>query len=142
MIAEVVILATLSQIILPPPPPLPLPPLPPLPPPPCLIQPCLPPPPLPIPPPGDDPPILVGKLTLTRDGKKYVIAKWPPATDDVGVWGYRIYRDGNVVARKPADVHRARLLLPCGAHRYRVEAVDTVEQVASLSRRVTRTCPP
>jgi hypothetical protein len=142
MIVELVAALALAPAQLPPLPPLPPLPIPPLPPPPaaCLIPPlppiCLPPEPIP---PSDDPPRLE-ELELRRDGAKHVVLTWPAATDDVGVWGYRLYRDGNYIARFPADRRRARLLLPCGAHSYRVEAVDTVEQTASRSRRVVRRC--
>ena len=121
--------------------PVPLPTLPPLPPPPPL---CLEPPLPPIcitepPPPGDDPPKLPDAVTVTREGKEIVL-RWKAATDDVGVWGYRIYRDGNLIQRKAKTARRAIVRFPCGKHSFRVEAVDTVEQTASRSVHVRRPC--
>ena len=138
-----VTLALWAPLQLPPIPPLPpLPvPIPPLPPPPVCLEPPLPPlclPPEP-PPPGDDPPRLADELELRREGK-YVLLSWRPATDDRGVWGYRLYRDGNYLGRRTAHVRHVRLSLPCGSHSFRVEAVDTAEQTASRSVRVVRRC--
>jgi len=154
MIAVLAVALALAPAQLPPPPialpcvPLvdpgcPLPnPLPPPPPPPdaCLPLPlppiCLPPMP---PPKGDDPPKLPDELAASKGGG-YVVLTWKPATDDVGVWGYRIYRDGNLVARKAAGATRVRLRLPCGRHSFRVEVVDSTEQTASRSLTARRVC--
>jgi hypothetical protein len=80
-------------------------------------------------------------VKVAKSGK-YVTLDWPPGRDDILVWGYLIYRDGNVIARKPADVTKAKLVLPCGRHSYRVEVVDSAEQTASRSVRVSRPCQP
>lgn len=139
-VASVMAAFVIGQLPLPPlPPPPPLPPLPP--PPPACLEPPLPPLCLPNPPapPGDDPPRLPDSVTAKREGK-YVMLTWKPATDDRDVWGYRLYRDGNLVARKPETVHHAKLSLPCGRHGFRVEAVDTVQQTASRSAWARRPC--
>lgn len=111
-----------------------------LPPLPCLPQP-LPPVCLPgLPPTGDDPPRFEGEFALEPVGGGRVVATWPAASDDGGLAGYRLYRDGNYLGSRGPGATRARLRLPCGWHRYRVEAVDTSGQTASLSARVLRRC--
>jgi hypothetical protein len=136
-----VVLALTPAQLLPPLPPLPPPPIP-LPPPPelCLLPPlppiCLPPEPVP---PSDDPPIFEGKLTAERKSR-YVRLRWPLARDDVGLAGYRIYRDGNYLGRRGPLVLTVRLVIPCGSHRYRIEAVDSAGQTASLVVHSRRRC--
>jgi hypothetical protein len=136
--AAAAVLALAPLQLLPPLPPLPLPPLPPLP---CvpLVDPDCPVVPGPPPPPGDDPPRLRGPVAASKaDG--WIAITWRPATDDRQLWGYRLYRDGNIVARRGAEATAARLRLPCGRHRYRVEAVDSAEQTDSRSLVARRRC--
>jgi hypothetical protein len=119
-----------------PPPPIPLPPPPDL----CLVPPlppiCLPPEPIP---PSDDPPSFQGELSAARKGR-YVRLRWPLARDDVALAGYRIFRDGIYLGRRGPLVLTVRLVIPCGRHRYRIEAVDSAGQTASLVVHSRRRC--
>jgi len=122
-------------------PPIDLPPLPvpPLPPPPCipLIDPgCVPPVPAP---PGDDPPVFPDTLTATKDDG-YIVLRWKPARDDITLAGYRFYRDGDYIGRRGPTITHVRLRLPCGRHRFRVEAVDSADQPASRGVTIRRRC--
>lgn len=106
------------------------------PPPPPPPPPGEPPPP---PPPSDAPPVFNKPLEVVKRTAK-VVLEWQRATDDEGMWGYRLFRDGRYLGSRKRTTLRATLKLPCGWHRYRVQAVDLAAQVASVSARVRRAC--
>jgi hypothetical protein len=70
--------------------------------------------------------------------RRTVLITWDPAKDE-GPVRYWLYRDGRNVGNTRALA--ARFLLPCGKHRYRVQAIDTRGQRDSLTITVTRHCP-
>jgi hypothetical protein len=49
---------------------------------------------------------------------------WSAATDNTGVTGYRVLRDGAIVATTPGLTYADRNLVPGSTHGYRVQAVD------------------
>jgi hypothetical protein len=51
---------------------------------------------------------------------------WAAATDDVGVAGYRVYRDDVLVANTPSLAWTDTAQLPGSTHKYRVTAFDAV----------------
>ncbi|MEY4071027.1 MAG: hypothetical protein RL721_1641, partial [Candidatus Eisenbacteria bacterium] len=54
-----------------------------------------------------------------------IAISWSPSTDNVGVAGYRVYRDGVAYADLPAtDTTYTDLALTLGSHVYAVDAVD------------------
>lgn len=121
-----------------------LPPLPPVSPPlTCLPYPFEPVCPPPIPPaPDDDPPRLPAALELERVSvfSKRVTISWQPALDDVGVSGYRIFRDGELLGKRGPGAVTVTIRLSCGTHTLRVEAVDLAGQTDSHSITVRRRC--
>ena len=62
-------------------------------------------------------------LTARLDSATQVTLRWSAATDDVGVAGYRISRDG-VVLRTVNGLTTTDPGVPAGPHTYQVEAVD------------------
>jgi len=69
---------------------------------------------------------------------------WPPATDDVGVTEYRIYRDGVLAKSLPSDARSTALIaLDAGAtYAIRIDAVDAAGNVGPGPKASVRTAPP
>lgn len=64
-------------------------------------------------------------LTVAADAASVTLtASWSASTDDVGVAGYAVYRNGTLVATVAADVTSARLDLGTGDHYIQVAARD------------------
>jgi hypothetical protein len=72
--------------------------------------------------------------------QKKVTLTWALVSDDRGIWGYRLFRDGRYLKARPAKTQAVTLYLPCGQHTYRVEVVDTANQGASQRIVVRRRC--
>jgi len=114
-----------------------------LPPLPCLPDPIpiLPCDPVPPPLPGDEPPKLAHPRVLPRArSSSRIVIVWTPATDDVGIAGYRLWRDGRLLGERGRRVTRASLAMPCGRHAFRLEAVDLAGQTDERRLRARRVC--
>ena len=73
---------------------------------------------------------------LTQSGQIYL--SWNPSTDDVGVVGYYVYRDGQLVANTPGLLFYTDNA-PAGTHTYTVAAYDATGNVSAQS---VPTSPP
>jgi len=66
-----------------------------------------------------------GRLRARLRPGPSVRLRWTPSTDEVGVVGYRIYRDGALVGTTARTAYRDRAgLLPGTDHTYEVSAYD------------------
>ena len=82
--------------------------------------------PSPTPPPPTDttPPTAPGDLTATVKSETVIVLAWSAATDDTGVTGYRIARNGNQVATTANLSWTNMVLKPATTYTYTVTAVD------------------
>lgn len=80
-------------------------------------------------------------LTATAASTTQVDLAWPAGSDNVGVTGYRIHRDGSLLVQVPGDVlaHSDTNVLPGSTHVYGVSAVDAagLESPVTLADPVT-----
>ncbi len=94
-------------------------------------------PPDPGPGPGSDtqapnaPTALVGAVTSTQ-----VILWWNAATDNVGVTGYRVYRDGTQIGTS-ASAKFYDTSVAAGSHQYQVKAVDAAGNLSVFGNTTT-----
>ena len=70
-----------------------------------------------------------GRAPATRQ----VALVWNPATDNVGVTGYRVYRDGQLVASPTGALHTDTGLTNGHAYTYGVAAVDAAGNVSATA---------
>lgn len=66
---------------------------------------------------------------------------WSASTDDVGVTGYRVYRNGNQVAQAPGTMYVDSNLTPATAYSYAVAARDAAGNLSPQTAPVTVTTP-
>lgn len=78
--------------------------------------------------PVDDPPSDPGDLNVAAYTQRTVTISWPGATDDVGIAGYRLYRDGTYLTTAGPLARMAKFSVSWGEHTIVVEAVDTAGQ--------------
>ena len=84
--------------------------------------------------PDSGPPSEPGMPTAGLNGSGEVIVEWDPATDDVGVGGYEISRDGEILARVGRDVRYADRAAPAGElHTYGVRAFDVAGNTSDMA---------
>ncbi|MEA2130852.1 MAG: hypothetical protein QOJ85_3743 [Solirubrobacteraceae bacterium] len=84
----------------------------------------------PTPPADTTPPSAPGPV-VAEPGSDHVSVSWPPASDDVGVAGYRIFRDGALAATTTATNWTDTSVTAGAAYSYRVEAYDAAGNSAS-----------
>lgn len=79
------------------------------------------------------PPSSPSPLTLTAVGSREIDLSWPAATDDVGVTGYVVTRDGVTLAALPATARSLAdtTVQPSSTHQYAVTAVDAAGNPSS-----------
>ncbi|WP_262284429.1 glycoside hydrolase family 9 protein [Micromonospora sp. MA102] len=95
--------------------------------------------------PDTTPPTAPGTPTASAVGPTGLTLAWGPATDNVGVTGYRVYRSGNVlVASATGTTLAVTGLTAATAYTFTVVAVDAAGNVsaASPSLTVTTADPP
>ena len=97
-------------------------------------------PPPPPPPPDTSPPSVPTGLTATGMVSG-VSLSWTASTDNVGVAGYRIYRNGSLVATSQATSYLDSGLSPQTTYTYSVSAYDAAGNVSALSAPVSATTP-
>jgi hypothetical protein len=83
-------------------------------------------------------------LRATAIGPREVALDWDRSTDDVGVSGYRIFRDGIEIDQTPSLPTDATdpTVEPDTRYAYRVRAFDAAGNLSASSDRVTVTTPP
>jgi chitodextrinase len=97
-------------------------------------------PPPPPPPPDTSPPTVPTGLTATPVVSG-VSLSWTASTDDQGVAGYRIYRNGSLVVTSQATSYLDSGLSPQTTYTYSVSAYDAAGNVSALSSSVSATTP-
>ncbi|NND03259.1 MAG: fibronectin type III domain-containing protein, partial [Acidimicrobiia bacterium] len=80
-----------------------------------------------------EPPSLVSGIHATAASATSIEVSWTPATDDVGINGYVVRRDGVVVATVPSAVFLDEGLTPRTDYEYTVEALDSVNRSGGIS---------
>ena len=83
---------------------------------------------------GDtEPPAAPSGLVATAVSSTRIELSWTAARDDVGVTGYRVYRDGSPVAVVGGAAHADRGLLADTTYRYEVAALDAAGNESARS---------
>jgi len=81
-------------------------------------------------------------LTATSDNPQLVSLAWSPSTDNVGVTGYDIYRDGVFLVNiPPMTNYDDTTVQPDTTYSYRVRARDAAGHSSSLSSSISITTP-
>jgi subtilisin family serine protease len=75
-------------------------------------------------PPDTTPPSTPSNLRIAATGTSQLIVEWTSSTDNVGVMGYRVYRDGALVTTAAVPVYLDSGLAAGSMHTYVVRAVD------------------
>jgi len=90
------------------------------------------------------PPTAPANLTATAPSGDRVDLSWGPSTDNVGVTGYRVYRDNALLASigGTQTTHSDTTVGPETTHTYQVAAVDAVGRESPRSNAATVTTPP
>jgi fibronectin type 3 domain-containing protein len=83
------------------------------------------------------PPSTPSSLKLLLAGTSQVVIDWPVSTDNVGVTGYRIFRDGALVAAVQTTYYVDSGLAPGSSHTFQVRAVDAAGNQSAASPSLT-----
>jgi hypothetical protein len=88
-------------------------------------------------------PSVPGAVTAAPVGTSQIVVGWNASTDDVGVDGYRVRRNGTVLATLGATVRSFRDdgLAPSTTYSYTVEAFDAAGHFSARSAAVSATTP-
>ena len=88
------------------------------------------------------PPSTPANLTATATYKTKIDLSWDESTDNVGVTGYEIYRDGEpLVTIGPQTTYSDTSVLPGSTHTYKVRALDAQSNHSDFSNEATATTP-
>ena len=87
------------------------------------------------------PPTPPSNLTATTTSPTSVQLTWSAATDNVGIAGYRVLRDGSEIARTPSTGDADTRAEPSTTYRYAVIAYDAAGNESAASAAVTVTTP-
>jgi chitodextrinase len=88
------------------------------------------------------PPSAPTGLSATPSAPNQVDLAWTASTDDVGVAGYRVSRDGTQIVTVTGTNYRDAAVQPGSTHGYNVVAVDSGGNVSPPSNTATATSPP
>jgi chitodextrinase len=83
------------------------------------------------------PPTVPTNLTATLGSLTQINLSWTASTDNVGVTGYQIYRDGSQIATTAGTSYQDTGLSPDLTYTYRVAAYDAAGNVSGLSNEVS-----
>jgi chitodextrinase len=91
-----------------------------------------------------EPPTAPSDLTATAVSSTQINLSWTASTDNVGVIGYRIYREGVQIATSPSNSYHDTELSPSTTYSYTVAAYDGAVNVSDLSNEASATtlAPP
>jgi len=92
--------------------------------------------------PDTEPPTTPSDLTATAISSSQIDIHWSPSTDNVGVAGYRIYRNGVQAGTAPGASYHDTGLKPGTSYRYRAVSYDAAGNVSSASDEVSATTLP
>jgi chitodextrinase len=87
-------------------------------------------------------PTAPGSLTASPLAPNHVALSWTASTDNVGVTGYRLSRNGTVIATVTSTDYDDRTAAPATTYEYSVAAVDAAGNVSPPSNVATVTTPP
>ena len=85
------------------------------------------------------PPTTPTNLTATAASSSQINLSWTAATDDVGIAGYQVYRDGSQIATTASTTYADSGLLPSTAYTYVVVAYDGAGNVSAQSTAASAT---
>jgi chitodextrinase len=88
------------------------------------------------------PPTAPTNLGATATSPSAIALSWTASTDDIGVSGYRVYRDGSEIAPVTTTSYNDTSLQPNTTHTYTVVAVDGGGNVSPHSNAATASTPP
>jgi fibronectin type 3 domain-containing protein len=66
---------------------------------------------------------------------------WQPASDDVGVTGYDVYRNGAKIASTTGTAYADMSMSQGNTYQYTVDAYDAAGNISATSAAVSLTCP-
>jgi chitodextrinase len=92
--------------------------------------------------PDTTPPSQPQNLSANAVSPGQVNLTWSPSTDDTGVAGYNVYRDGAKIATTSTTSYTDRSVVPNRAYTYTVAAYDAVGHVSTQSSPAAVTTPP
>ena len=92
--------------------------------------------------PDTAPPSVPGTLGATAVGGSRVDLSWSASTDDVGVAGYRVFRDGAQIATSATTTYSDRTVQPGTAYLYTVAAYDGAQNTSGHSTAAAVTTGP
>ncbi|MEJ2009202.1 MAG: NPCBM/NEW2 domain-containing protein [Acidobacteriota bacterium] len=87
------------------------------------------------------PPSVPAGLTATAASSSQINLSWTPSTDNVGVAGYKVYRNGTQIATSAANTYSDTGLLSSTSYTYGVAAYDAAGNSSSISSTVSLTTP-
>lgn len=88
------------------------------------------------------PPTAPANLTATTVSESQINLNWTASTDNVGVAGYRIYRDGILVGFSNDTSYHDTALSASSSYSYTVKAYDASENISASSGTVTAYTQP
>ncbi len=80
-------------------------------------------------------------LAATAGSSTQVNLSWTASTDDVGVTGYGVYRNGTLLATSPTTSYQDTTVQPATSYTYTVDAVDGAGNRSSQTSGVPVTTP-
>ena len=80
-------------------------------------------------------------LTATPVSTTQINLSWTASTDNVGVTGYQVFRNGNQIATTTTPSYSNTGLSPSTSYSYAVKAVDAAGNLSALSATVSATTP-
>jgi len=86
-----------------------------------------------------EPPTAPANLTATVRSSTQIDLRWSPSTDNVGVAGYLVYRDGTQIGSVTTTSYQNTGLKPATTYRYLVVAYDNAGNHSSASNEVAAT---
>lgn len=76
-------------------------------------------------------------VSISSPGHTSIVVSWSPSTDNTGVKGYVVYRNGSRVAATTATSYTVKALLPGTAYSFFVKAYDAADNYSVQSGAIT-----
>ena len=90
---------------------------------------------------NDTPPTTPSNLKAYPQSASSIVLRWKVSTDDKGVSGYHIYRNGNKIATTAYPVYTDTGLTSAQNYRYQVQAIDGRNQTSAKTTQTVPTTP-